>query len=217
MSEMKWFMINIKAPEEIPNREDLLLKIHAKVVFAFKNKLKSWHFLWEPKPFKRTLLVRFYGDVEIIKKLEEDIIHFLKREGVEQKVYGRYEGEAEKYGSKGWEYVMKILHFGSEFAVDLLEKERGTYTEEEFKRPLPANIERWVHLFMNQLSTGMYAYGLDEPSVLFHLSVLRTAVYRLGEEEYRRIEQKIIKEVPNLYRNFLNSSLYPLIEQIRRI
>jgi len=216
MSEMKWFMINIKAPEEIPDREDLLLRIHSKVISTFKNRLESWHFLWESKPFRRTLLMRFYGDVEIIKKVEEDIIDFLKREDVEQRV-DSYEGEAESYGSKGWEYVMKILHFGSDFAIDLLEKERGTYTEEEFKRRLPGYIERWVHLFLNQLSTGMYTYGIDEPSVLLHLSVLRIAVYRLGEEEYRRIEQKLVKELPNLYRNFLNSSVYPFIEQIRRM
>jgi len=211
MPETKWVAINMKAPENRLEREDLLLNMHADVVFGFRDKVKSWHFLWEGEPFKHTLLMRFYGDAEIIEMLEDTMVNLLDRQGIEWKPDEKYEGEADTYGTKAWEYLMKVLHLGSEFAIAIIENERRAIKTGEFKWSLSGYLERWVHLFMDQLSTQ-----LREDITLFQLSIHRTAVNKLGEKEYRIIAQDLDREIRPLFDHFHDKTLVPLISELTK-
>ena len=212
MLETKWLMINTNAPEKRSEKEDLLIMIHDNVVSAYREKVKSWHFLWESAPFKHTLLMRFYGDAKTIEKLEKVMINLLDRENIERKLDEKYEGEAKTYGSKGWQYLMKVLHLGSEFTIDIIENERREVKTEEFKWSLSGYLERWVHLFMNQLHTRV-----NEASTLFQLSIHRTAINVLGEEQYRRIAKDLDGEVPQLLKKFHDEKLIPLMNKLVKV
>lgn len=209
MSEKKWFMINIKVPEESSEKEDLLIRIHTDVVSAFKEKVDSWHFLWESAPFKHTLLMRFYGNTEIIEKIEENIVDLLKRESIERKVDTKYEGETKTYGSKVWKYIMNALHLGSDFVITIIENEGKGVITEEFKGSLSGCLERWVHLFMNQLHTRV-----NEAPTLFQLSIHRTAVNMLDEHQYRKIAKDLDEEIHQLHDHFHERTIVPLINKL---
>ena len=204
----KWLAINIKVPEKPSEKEDLLIQIHADVISVFKDKVESWHFLWESAPFQHTLLTRFYGDAETIEKLEEAIVSLLDKEGIEWERDKKYEGEAKTYGSKGWEYLAKVLHLGSEFAIAIIENERKGIKTEEFKWSLSGYLERWIHLFMNQLLTRV-----SEAPTLFQLSVHRTAINMLGAEQYRRIAKDLDGKIPQLLRHH-HETVIPLINEL---
>jgi len=202
-------MINIRVPERPSEKENLLVRIHTDVVSVFRKKVDSWHFLWEPAPFKHTLLMRFYGDTEMTERIEKAIVNLLDREGIEWKVDRKYEGEAKTFGSMGWEYIMKVLHLGSEFAIAIIENERRGVKSEELKWSLSGYLERWLHLFMNQLNTRV-----SEALTLFQLSVHRTAVNMLGEEQYRRIAKDLDGEIPQLFRHFHDGTIVPLVNKL---
>ena len=108
-----------------------------------------------------------------------------------------YCGEANIYGSKGWKYIAKILHLGSEFAIDLIKRERERRENEEFKGRVELFVDRWVHLFLNQMLTRV-----DEPRILYAFSVHRLAINILGESRYRTIAQKINEKLPRLFEQF---------------
>jgi len=191
LSEKKWVVFFAKAPEELSKKEDLLIKIHDDIIAKFKSKLDSWHFLWEPYPWKHTLLLRFYGGDQVIEDVTKFIKEKLKSMDLPFDIDTNYYGEAHEYGNKGWEYVAKILHLGSEFAIDLIkrEREREKKINEDFRKPFAIFIDRWIHLFLNQLLTRIY-----EPYCLFSLSAHRLAINILGRNYYK-ISQELEKEV----------------------
>jgi len=77
-----------------------------------------------------------------------------------------YEGEKSKYGIGGWRYVMKILHLGSEFALDLIKYERKRHEGNGFIQPLTSIGGYISSLISCQL--GLMSYG-----ILFELSIHR--------------------------------------------
>lgn len=207
MPERKWLWIDIKAPEQPIEKEDLLLLIHTNVVSTFRICVENWHFLWESAPFQHTLLIRFCGDAKIIQKIKDAITSLLDSVKIEWKIEP-YEGEANTYGPAGWEYLTRVLHLGSEFAIALMENKRSPKSE-EFKRSLSGYLERWIHLFMNQLSTR-----LEEAPVLFQLSIHRTTVNILGEKEYREIAKDLDKEISQLWNQSYDEAIVPLISRL---
>ena len=149
MCMKKWLAVNLETPIDLSMRDDILVKIFEEIISAFRDKVESWHFLWEPEPYRHTLLLRFYGTSETINELEEALEKLIDEEGIEYTPDTTYAGEAERYGTKGWEYVMRILHLGADFAMDLIEKERSRSNSEELSQPLLLYIDRWIHLFLN--------------------------------------------------------------------
>ena len=207
MPEKKWLWIDIKAPEQKPEKENLLLRIHADVISTFRLGVENWHFLWESAPFQHTLLIRFCGDAESIQKIEGAITDMLDSAKIEWKIEP-YEGEASTFGLTGWEYLTKVLHLGSEFTIALIENERSPKSE-EFKWPLSGFLERWIHLFMNQLSTRV-----GEAPTLFQLSAHRIAINVLGEKQYRLIALDLDAEINPLWNNMCNETIFPLLKKL---
>lgn len=201
MNGKKWLAINLRAPTDLRGKEDLLLVLFEKIISKFREKLESWHFLWEPKPYPHTLLLRFYGNPTAIDKLKEAIYDFLSEEGVEYDPDKTYDGEAARYGIKGWKYVMKILHLGSNFALDLINKERQRKKNEEFSQPLGCYIDRWIHLFLNQLLTREIA----EHEILFKFSIHRYVIYKIGEKGYHQVSKELAKEAPKFFNSLTES------------
>lgn len=194
MCEKRWLVLNLNAPTDLSMKEDLLVKVFGEVISTFRDKVESWHFLWEPSPYPNTLLLRFYGDIKVIGKLEGAFENFLGEEGIEYIPDNTYDGEVPSYGTNGWDYVMKILHLGSDFALDLIQKERSGADNEYFSKPLFIYIDRWMHLFLNQLLTKVV-----EHDVLFKFSVHRYAMSRIGAKNYRQVAEELGKETPEFF------------------
>ena len=195
MNEKKWLVINLRTPTDLSMREDILVKTFEEIISTFRDKVESWHFLWEPEPYPHTLLLRFYGVSETIDELEEALERFLDEEGIEYNQDTTYDGEAERYGTKGWEYVMRILHLGADFAMDLIKKERSRSNSEEFSQPFFLYIDRWIYLFLNQLLTRRVV----EHDVLFRFSVHRYVISKIGGRNYRQVSGDLARETPRFF------------------
>jgi hypothetical protein len=209
MKEKEWFVINIRVPEKASEKEDFLIRIHSEVVSKFKAELISWHFLWEGSPFRHTLLMRFFGNADLVEEIRKNLTKLLDNEGVDWKPDETYDGEAKHFGSRGWGYIMRILCLGSDFAIDIIENERKGVKNEEYKLSLSGYLERWVHLFMNQLGTRV-----REDATLFQLSAHRTAVNSLGEVNYRKICGELDKQIPKFLDDFHKKILLPYIDSL---
>jgi len=193
MCDKKWLAVNLKVPAEHVSKEDLLFVLFEDIICEFRETVDSWHFLWESEPFPHTLLLRFYGNSEVVNNLKETLYKSLDEKGVEYAPDNMYDGEVETYGIKGWEYVMKILHLGSDYASDLIKKVRQKEINGEFSKTFSIYIDRWLHLFLNQLSTRV-----SEHTILFSSSVHRYAIHRIGVANYSRISAELAKEVSTL-------------------
>jgi len=192
LGDRKWFAINLIAPAERSAKEDLLLKVFDDIISKFKDDIESWHFLWESLPYPHTLLLRFYGKSCDIDRLKVTFGDYLDRENVERIPNNTYDGEAASYGVKGWTYVMNILHLGADFAIDLIKNERVRNTN-DFPKSFSCYIDRWIHIFLNQLSTSV-----AEHKVLFYLHAHRYVINRVGEERYRQIASDLEEAMPSL-------------------
>jgi len=172
MRKLKWVEANIGVKEDSNTKRTVLLEFVAPLVEKTRSKVKSWHFLWESKPWpevKRigtTLRLRFYGDENTIDQLRQEIeknLTELEKSKLEYYLghcFGKhgdcnkvYEGEANNYGDKGWELVVKMLKFGSEVALELIKNEDKLGRSEEYKKPVKVYADRYVHCFLDQLST----------------------------------------------------------------
>lgn len=209
MNKKEWFVINIRVSEKQSEKEDLLIRLHSDIVCVFKAKLESWHFLWEGSPFRHTLLMRFFGNADTIGEIEKTMTKLLDAQGIDSKPDETYDGEAKHFGTRGWEYIRKVLHLGSDFAIDIIENERKVVKNEEYKLSLSGYLERWVHLFMNQLNTRV-----REDATLFQLSAHRTAVNTLGEVNYRKICGELDIQIPKFLDDFHNKTLLPHIDSL---
>ena len=166
----KWIEANIDLTNK--PRKKYLLDIYDKIVANVKDKILSWHFLWEGKPYPTTLRLRFHGSSEIIdrevKPLVESKLKEMKVEycfGKHGKYGEQYEGEEDTYGERGWYYLEKILHLGSDFAIELMKTKKNS----DFKWSTLGYAERWIHLFLNQLSTELEQAGFTEAHYLIAL------------------------------------------------
>ncbi|MCD6458888.1 MAG: hypothetical protein J7K82_08600 [Thermoproteales archaeon] len=209
----KWIVVNIEAPGDASSIADFLVKIYDKIVLKYRNRVDSWHFLWRDEPYPRTLLVRFYGESSVVDELK----NFSERElkvlkcnfcfGAHGECSGDYRGEAEEYGSRGWDYIMRLLNLGSELAIDII-KRRGK-EDEEFKLTKGVAVERWIHLFCNQIN-------VNEPFVLFSLASHRYIVDSIEDEKkYYLVSgmlQRLFKELYKEYCKFLDS----IVESIKQ-
>jgi len=210
MCEKRWLAVNLKAPADRSSKEDLLLNVYDEIISRFRDGVESWHFLWESTPYPHTLLLRFFSNGSVIEELGEALESFLDEEGIERTPDEAYEGEASSYGVKGWKYVMGILHLGADFAIDLIKNERTRRTE-DFNKPLSINVDRWVHLFLNQLGTRIVEYD-----ILFKLSAHRYVINMIGEERYRQVSGDLQKEIPeflDMFTGRLNNFLRRMASQ----
>lgn len=188
----KWFVANLSVPSGRLLKEDLLVAVFGDVISEFRTRVKSWHFLWESAPYPHTLLLRFYGKSHDIDELKGRLVKYLESEGIEYTPDSVYAGEEGSYGVKGWRYVMESLHLGADSAIDLIRNDRSR-DERNFPKPLEVYIDRWVHLFLNQLGTRV-----AEHKILFILHAHRYIVNLVGEQRYRQIAGPLNQRMPNL-------------------
>jgi hypothetical protein len=206
MKETKWLVINLKVPAEKSEKEDLLLGIFDGVISKFRDTVQSWHFLWEGKPYPHTLLLRFYGQSRTIDGMRAALKDYIDNKNLEYHLDNAYDGERNSYGVKGWKYVMGNLCLGADFAVDLIKNERTRNTV-DFPKPLSCYVDRWMHLFPNQLGTRVSEY-----KVLFRFHAHRYVINQVGEERYRQVASDLEEEMPDL----LNASTSRLDSFIAR-
>lgn len=199
MCDKRWLAVNLKAPAERLVKEDLLFVLFEEIIFEFRETVDSWHFLWESEPFPHTLLLRFYGESGAVDNLKEVLCNFLDEKNVEYAPDNTYDGEVESYGTIGWQYVMKILHLGSDYALGLIKRVRQEESDGEFCKPISVYIDRWLHLFLNQLTTRV-----PEHKTLFSSSVHRYVINRVGVANYHRVSAELTKEVPTLLNEMTN-------------
>ena len=165
---MKWIEINVGISRyDRDTMLGLFFKLVDSLVTKFKGLAKegsSWHFLWESNPWPSTLRLRFYGDEETIDRIKQEFERLwssLKASRPDLLVdycYGshgecgeEYVGEEDTYGSEGWKLVKKMLNFGAETALKLIKEHENMGRSKEFREPLDVYVDRYVHLFLNQM------------------------------------------------------------------
>lgn len=110
--------------------------------------------------------------------LKEALEGFLGKENIEYCPDNTCDGEAQTYGIKGWQYVMRILHLGSNFALDLINNDRaGGRNEELLSHSCAISIGGYI-FFLNQLLTRK----MVEHDVLFKFSMHRYVINKIGEK-----------------------------------
>ena len=72
-----WIEVNIECP--IANKNDFLILYVKPVVEEYKNRIQSWHFLWESDPYPCTLMVRFCGEENTLIDLSIQLEIILKQ------------------------------------------------------------------------------------------------------------------------------------------
>jgi hypothetical protein len=169
---MKWIEVNIERPSDVP-KDNYLTKLLRPIINEAKDKIDSWHFLWEGKPWPSTLRLRFLGDDENIKQLQQflekklkDIPHCYGEHGdcSEDK---EYKGEADTWGTKAWEKGIRFLEFGAEFALDLAENKDKLGKSDEYKKNAFSYADRYTHLFLNQISSLVNEVDFDLKEGIF--------------------------------------------------
>ena len=204
---MKWIEINIGiGNHDREAKVEVLLRLVDPLVTRFKEIAReaySWHYLWESVPWSSTLRLRFYGDEEAIGKIKQEFeklwssLRASRPDLFVDYCYGRhgecgkeYVGEEEEYGSEGWELVKKMLNFGSEIALELIKKHKDMGRSEKFKKPLNVYVDRYVHLFLNQMNPliNELQFYLDQ---LIH----RHFLYTIRKPPPEELANKIAEEI----------------------
>jgi len=183
----------MKCPED-SSKDDLLVNVVAPIVASARNRVRSWHYLWEGRPWPLTLRLRFFGDEKEIEQLRtlldeklKEISHCYGEHGDcgENK---EYQGEADGkdgWGSKGWEAGVKFLEMGSEFALALVENKDKLGKNDEYKRSAFGYADRYTHLFLNQISSLVdeVSFDLQEGFRRFVLQVAKNRKSSLPDEK----------------------------------
>jgi len=219
---LKWVEINVGIGRDDPETlMEVLLDLVGGLVTEFKRIMRegyTWHYLWESNPWPITLRLRFYGDdadIDRIKHGFQRLWNSLKTSKpniLMDYCYGRhgecckeYIGEDDIYGSKGWELVKKMLNFGSEVALELIKNIGIMRKSNEFKTLLDIYVDRYVHLFLNQISPLF-----DELN--FHLTqlVYRYFLYITGnypsEEVINEVAEEILQTLQQKAKDLQNAS-----------
>mgnify|MGYP005634972143 CR=1 FL=1 len=111
-----------------------------------------------------------------------------------------YVGEEDRYGSEGWNLVAKMLNFGSEIALKLIKKRENMGRSNEFKMPLDVYVDRYDHLFLNQISPLV-----DE--LYFYLVQLayRFFLYTTGREPPIEVLQDLVMKIGQMLQQEVQS------------
>ncbi len=189
---MKWIEVDIGLRHNISVMHSTLLSLVKKYVEEKGSSLASWHFLWEDIPWPRdkgsgiTLRWRLHVDEELFLTWKDELDLKLKElESVRSAEYlghcfashgvcgQEYVGEAEDWGQDGWNFGIKILQLGSEIAMKMVEDKSQIGYTQQYRRQLPFYLDRYTHLFLNQVSTLLEEYGLTESDFYLQEGVQR--------------------------------------------
>ncbi len=215
---LKWVEINVCiANNRNSNLDEVLLDLVDKLVEKFKGLSKeddtsTWHYLWENcqcnNNINLCLVLRFYGEetnIEKVKNEFEKLMIDLKSKKADlfgDYWYGKHEnrneeynGEEETYGTKGWELVKNMLNFGSEIALELIKNKEFMGKSDEFKNSLNEYVDRYVHLFLNQVIPNDEVYFLLHQFVFRYYYIFKDI--KLPAEELNNIENLIIDKINN--------------------
>jgi len=168
---MKWIEVNIGVPSDVVNCKSILKDFVSPFVEENMDTYSCWHYLWERKPWPEiegegvTLLLRFYGEDEMMDGLKDELeqkltqLHCERPENCLGHCFGahgecgdEYVGEANTWGEIPWEYGMKFFQIGSEYALDLLRNEEKLGRSDEYKEDAYYYADRYVHCFLNQMA-----------------------------------------------------------------
>ena len=201
---MKWIEVNIECPEK-SSMDDYLVKLVKPIVEEVRNNVRSWHYLWEGRPWPLTLRLRFFGDDKEIEQSRElldgklkDVSHCYGEHGDCGKDK-EYKGEADGsdgWGIKGWEAGMKFLEMGSEFALELVTNKEKLGKSNEYKRSASQYADRYTHLFLNQMSSLLdeVDFDLQEGFCRFALGVARNRKPSLPDDKILSTTRPLIHQ-----------------------
>jgi len=204
---MRWIEINIGLKSNLERRREVALKALYKLVdplvIKFKEVMRegcTWHYLWEANPWPLTLRLRFYCNDNVINRIKQEFEKLwssLKASEPEIFIdycYGRhgkcgevYAGEEDIYGYRGWDLVNKMLNFGAEIALELIKKCDIMGKSQEFKASLNVYVDRYVHLFLNQM------YPLVDEIGFYLIQLVFRYLYAIGISP----NDKIVNELAN--------------------
>jgi hypothetical protein len=223
---LKWVEVNVRLPNEI-SRIDFFMETIKPLVLEVQNKftVKSWHFLWEEVPYSSTLRLRFLVETENVGSLKsviEDVItDFEYCFGSHGNCGKEYGGEASGWGVKGWERGVELLQFGSEFAMELMDKKESLGVGNEYKKSGYFFADRYVHLFLNQLEPLLIEKdGVGEAHFVMCEGVYRYALQYINSKyggsvsDADKIAGKIVKEMVEASKKKIEEQVDALISKV---
>ena len=226
VKNLKWIEVNVRHPDRI-SRIDFLIETIKPLVLEVQNKfmVQSWHFLWEEVPYPSTLRLRFLVENEeysSLKSLIEDgITDFDYCFGSNGNCGKEYGGEASEWGIKGWERGIEFLQYGSEFAMELMEKKESLGLGNEYKKSGYFFADCYVHLFLNQLEPLLIEKdGVGEAHFLICESVYRYALKYINSKyggsvsDASQIAGKIVKETVEASKKNIEEQVDALISKV---
>ena len=213
---LEWIEVNIGVNNNPEARNFVLVNFVAPLVRKRgRQDLRSWHFLWEGKPWPElkevgiTLRLRFYGKNGIIDQLKQQIdkklteleksrseFYFGHCFGEHGNCGKEYKGEAKGWGTKGWKLGVKMLEFGSETALELIKNKDKLGKSEEYKKPVNFYADRYVHCFLNQFTTLINEIDFYLNEAIQRISYTSTRKM-FTEEELRNLTNDIRDKVVN--------------------
>ncbi len=204
---MKWVEINVGiGKDDSEAMIEALLSLADNLVTKFRSMTRdgcTWHYLWENVPWQLTLRLRFYCDEETLNRIKQEFeklwssLKALRPNIFVDYCYGcqgecgkEYYDEDDVYGSKGWELVKKILNFGSEIALELIMNVKIMEKSNWFKTSLDVYVDRYVHLFLNQVSPL-----INELDFYLLQLVYRYFLYATGSYPSKEVVDDVIKGI----------------------
>jgi hypothetical protein len=218
--------VNVRVPDEI-SRIDFFMEKIKPLVIEVKNMftVKSWHFLWQEVPYSSTLRLRFLVETENVgclkSVIEEGITEFDYCFGSHGNCGKEYGGEASEWGVKGWERGVEFLNFGSEFAMELMEKKESLGLDNEYRKSGYFFADCYIHMFLNQLEPLLIEKdGVGEVHFLMCEGVYRYALqyfnskYGGSVSDASQIAGKIVKEMVEASKKSVEEQVDSLVSKV---
>jgi hypothetical protein len=223
---LKWVEVNVGLADRM-SRIDFFMETIKPLVLEVQNKftVKSWHFLWEKVPYSSTLRLRFLVQNEDVGSLKREIEggvtefdYCFGSQGDCEKEYG---GQVVEWGVKGWERGIEFLQFGSEFAMELMEKKESLGLDNEYKKSAYFFADRYIHLFLNQLEPLLIEKdGVGETHFLMCEGVYRYALQYINSKyggsipDASQIAGKVVKKMVEASKNSVEEKLDAFISKV---
>jgi len=160
--------------------------------------------------------------VDPVKNIIEDIItDFDHCFGSHGNSGNEYEGEASEWGIKGWERGIEFLQYGSEFAMELIEKKESLGVANDYKKSGYFFADRYTHLFLNQLEPLLIEKdGVDEAHFEMCEGIFRYVIQYINSKYASRVPDasqiagKIVKATVEASKKNIEEQVDALISRV---
>jgi len=148
---------------------------------------------------------------EFLEEKLKDIPHCYGEHG-DCGIGKEYKGEANDWGTKGWEKGVSLLEFGSELALELVENKDKLGISDEYKKNVMFYADRYTHLFLNQISSL-----LDEVDFYLMEGVGRLA-YRIAKDRRPSVsDNKILSTINPIVKSIVEQTKRKIREEVEAL